>query len=371
MHVNMEDKELQEIYQGLNFNDISFETFLKVNYLYEYASLIVPQNEIDKFHNLFKKFMGKFLSTKKEKDILDDLKVIRDHNQSTMIYFDYLIKTGREELLSDNSIDYMMRAHLIPMYYVLYNERIVKKHEIALKKILLEDETGIEYWTNQFDFDKDDKYKYYLPKLTNDEMDYMICRYINSQYRNPNHLYALQTHKNTKDSYIITPERFMDIEKAYKDCFNDSNIVSYKTNGPEIEMGLADDLGDIPFYYGWSENHIKYVSSKSFIDKNVDYDNYINILKYSLTLMDKFGRINGIYNSFNENELFLFENRPKTQYGGTIFKKTESMRNYHFMNIAKYLNSINHSIEGYLEYVVNNIFFSKYGISGFNIRVSL
>lgn len=111
------------------------------------------------------------------------------------------------------------------------------------------------------------------------------------------------------------------------------------------------------------------MSSKSFIDKNFSMDKFINILRYSIRLVDKMGRINGIFNPYNEDAMVLLENRTINQYGGTLFHDKEPIRNYHFMSLSRYLSNIGHSIERYLEYVVNDIFNSRYGIQGFKIDI--
>lgn len=365
----MDDKELESIYHSLNFNDMSFDTFINVYKLYDYSTLVISKDEIDYFNNSFNNYMRKYLSSKTEKEFLDDLRRIREKELNTFFYFDLLLKFGKFENVSEDCVDIIITEHLIPIYHMLYNKKFSKKYENVLKKRIFEEERGIEYWTEKYDFHKEDKYKYYLPKLSEDEIDFLIDKYLSSQFRNPNHLNALKTHKNNKDSYIIRSERFIDIEKAYDDCFNNPNIISHKTHGPEIEIGIAEDIDDIPFYEGWSNGHIRYVSSKSFIDKNLSSDRFINIIRYSLRLVDIMGRINGVFNPYNEDSIVLLENRTINQYGGIIFNNDEPKRNYHFMSVSGYLFNIGNSIEKYLENVVNNLFFTKYKINGFKISL--
>ena len=72
---------------------------------------------------------------------------------------------------------------------------------------------------------------------------------------------------------------------------------------------------------------------------------------------------------YNEDAMVLLENRTINQYGGMLFLEEEPKRNYHFMSVFSYLFNIGHSIERYLEYVVNDIFNSKYIIQGFKISL--
>ncbi len=366
----MDDKVLRTLYQNIDFSFISKDTFINSYKIYDHEYFVLSKEETESFNNLFQKFMFKYIGLKKEyQQIIDDLQVLKEEKLSSFTYVDYLLKTKSVELLDDNATKYIIDNHLIPLYYLLYNKEFSKTHEKLFKQLLMNTENGIEFWTNQYDFPKEDKYKYYLPKLNDEEIDELIEKYIKSQYRNPNHLMALMTHKNNKDSYIIKPERFVDLEKAYKECFNDSHMISHKTRGPEIEIGIAEDVGDIPFYEGWHSNHIRYVSSKSFIDKNCSMDKFINILRYSIRLVDIMGRINGVFNPYIEDAMVLLENRTINQYGGMHFHKEEPKRNYHFMSVSGYLFNIGHSIERYLEYVVNDIFNSKYRIQGFKINL--
>ncbi len=264
----MDDKVLRTLYQNIDFSSVSKDTFINSYKIYDHEYFVLSKEETESFNNQFQKFMFKYIGLKIEyQQIIDDLQILKEEKLASFTYVDYLLKSKRVELLDDKATKYIIDKHLIPLYYLLYNKEFSKTHEKLFKQLLMNTENGIEFWTNQYDFPKEDKYKYYLPKLNEEEIDELIEKYIKSQYRNPNHLMALMTHKNNKDSYIIKPERFVDLEKAYKECFNDPHLISHKTRGPEIEIGITEDVGDIPFYEGWYNNHIRYVSSKSFIDK--------------------------------------------------------------------------------------------------------
>lgn len=60
----MDDKELESIYHSLNFNDMSFDTFINVYKLYDYSTLVISKDEIDYFNNSFNNYMRKYLSSK-------------------------------------------------------------------------------------------------------------------------------------------------------------------------------------------------------------------------------------------------------------------------------------------------------------------
>lgn len=245
----MDDKALRTLYQNIDFSFISKETFINSYKVYDDEYFVLSKEEIKSFNNQFQKFMFKYIGSKKEyQQIIDDLQILREEKLTPFIYVDYLLKTKSVELLDDNATKYIIDNHLIPFYYLLYNKEFSKTHEKLFKELLMNTENGIEFLTNQYDFPKEEKYNYYLPKLNDEEIDELIEKYIKSQYRHPNHLMALMTHKNNKDSYIIKPERFVDLEKAYKESFNDPHIITHETRGPEIEIGIAEDVGDIPFY---------------------------------------------------------------------------------------------------------------------------
>lgn len=368
----MQNKDLKNIYEKLDFSQITTDTFISACKVYDDLYFFLNKDEIEKFKANFNEFIYKYLYTKKDsEDVISDLKLLRENKiYSYTRYWDCVVSTDTLKLIDDTAFKYIIETHLIPLYYVLYNKNVSRKYEMVIRELLLNSIGGIEFYTNQYDFPKEDKYKYYLPKFSENEIDMLIEKYINSSIRNPNHLFALKNHKNNKDSYIIKPERFVDIEKAYDECFNDPNIITNKVDGPMIEIGLSEEIS-IPFYDGYYKGHKRFVSSKKFIDKNLELDNYINILIYSLNLLDEQGRIKSIYNPYNEDTSFILENRTINQYGGMYFNGEQRKINIHFSSVAQYLTNINHPIEEYLEYLVNDFFKNEYKIEGFHIDLKV
>ena len=179
----MENNEFKKIFQNLNFSDQSFDTFINAYKCY-YSTINISNDKIDTFNISFNNFMKIYLSSKTAKEILDDLRKIREKHINTLVYFDFLLKFNKFENFSEEYVDIIISEHLVPVYYMLYNKKFSKKYEKIIKKKIFEDERGIEYWTNQYDFPKDNKYRYYLPKITDDEIDALIVKYINSEFRN-------------------------------------------------------------------------------------------------------------------------------------------------------------------------------------------
>lgn len=364
----MDEKELRVIYQNIDYSIITKETFINA-YRVDCQKIFLSKDEQDEFNCKFKKFMFKYLnSISDSKQIITDLQQLRDEKMTAHTYVDFLLKSESVGFLDDNTTKQIIEMDLIPLSYLLYNEKFSKQHACLLKELIMNTENGIEYLVDQYDYSKDNKYKYYLPKLNEEEIDELIVKYLKSRYRNLNVLSALKVHKNNGNSYVIKPERFLAIEKACEDYVNNPDVFIYRERGPNLEVGIATDIEE-PFYYDWSNGHIKYVSSKSYIDSNLKYDNYEKILKYSLLLTDGTGRINGIFNPYNENAQAILENRTVTQYGDQQFKELENIRNLHFISVSGYLSNISCPIEKYLEYVVNDRFNKKYGANGFNLSL--
>lgn len=299
-------------------------------------------------------------------EILSFLQEIKLTEDITSFKFaDILFNCKRYESFMETTVEKIVVEDLIPLSDILKNQNFVKCFVQAIKRCLLSIDYAVTFWINKYDRGS----VYCLPKMDDSEIEILITNFISSEARNPADLSLLINHKNSRDSYVVSPPLRDKLRKAFDECLNDPSVVLFKVPDQKLEVGFDEQMIQ-PYFEGFQSNHYRMVSSLSFVDSHIDLSGLRYTLCYALRLFDDTDRMIDIYNPFLDSSLSAaFEHRTIEQYGGERFREREALKIDHFRVVGDHLQKINAPIESRLMEIVKSISTKSGNTCGFKISL--
>lgn len=357
---------VKRLSNGVDFNDRSPKNIL------EFIEIIMFGNDQNNIQ-LNEKQRNYLKGNKKIKEIRSAVtRFFQDCSSSDIYFFIQQICDGEYELvLHKNSfIKYFVANSIYKRinksdFLNLLRNGYLSLEELCLYKTLVEDlsvlfhnyiveNNLIDLIVKKYDSGKsDEKNELFLPVLSNEEINTLISNYLNSNKVNIGVLVRLRYHRNSKDSYSVSPENKERIIKIYdlkqKEEFNKATTIRFGIN-----ISLSDTQEQV--LTNTFENGIfKIFLSKKYLDSIQTPFQAISFVT-SLLLIDRNRLINGIYYSnVNASILDAITNTYKGRYGNDSYDFVESINVGVFAVIYEYLSSKNIFIEDGARAIVDDI----------------
>jgi len=258
-----------------------------------------------------------------------------------------------------------LKDRKIPIYYVLYHEKIVKKYDKELRNEMMKDiNNSAEIILKKYYINEEKYNKLKLPKaLSLEDKENLLIKYLDSKFANLNYVRIIAKIQSNKDSIVLSDKTKLKASKKIIELQN--NIFE---NGTKIKYTYNVSFNNDP----GEEKNEKYEDgkfvcsySKTWIEDNKnDFATLMNNFIYLFDFVDIDGRIE-LINKKHESGVFervMNLNLLRAYNSNSTFKHKNTLS---LMKINAYyeeLNKLGIRIEDIIEW-----FFDKYLKENFKI----
>lgn len=362
---HLSPKDLTKLHSVVKYED-------DIDCLSEQAKQVVASHK-EKI-NLSRKKLVEYFGHLSDNCFLSDVKQLKDEEGALAHdYIDALEEYSISIAIKPESILFILNNHIVPLYVLLYQEKISDHFKTTLKQYMMIAHETIELFVSEFDEKHTtSRRKYYIPKIfSNDDVDIIISKYLEYEYANYNILQCLVYHKNSKDTYFISPSTRTKIKKVFKKQQDDlMNNHSVQISDFEIRIDPNQDVAKL-YKQNGASTLISY--SGKWISENLDNNaTILNNLIYLFELVDNNFRFSslpskGPHSIFSE----LFEGKNKNEYGTLNFQNIDGMIQTSFFAYYEFLKRKGVSIENVYEWFSSSYINKEFGISGFDVLLPL
>ena len=357
-------KDLTKLYSIVKYeNDLVF--------LSEQAKQIVI-NHKEKIINSRKRLVEYFGYLSNEK-FLRDVQEIKDEEEALVhdyidAFEDYSIKINVQE----SSILFVLNNHIVPLYVLLYENKLAQYFKSALKEYMMTAHETIELFVSEYDekHDISPRRRYYIPDIfTDDDINKIIINYLKYEYANYNVLQCLVYHKNSKDTYFISPSTRTKIKRAFRKQ-QDDLMNNHSVQISDFELRIDPNQEEPKIY----KNDGKYTLisySGKWINDNLDNKaTILSNLIYIFEQVDNNFRFSslptkGAHSIFTE----LFEGKNKNEYGTLTFQNIDGVMQTSFLAYYEYLKRKGIFLESVYQWFSNDYLREEFDINGFEISL--
>ena len=371
-----------EFLDAVNFEKLSITDITKlynvvkyeqdIDYLPEQWKQIVISH-LEKIKEA-KKILVRHFNCLSNEQFLSDLKELKEAKGGLIhdyidAFEDYL---STIEIASD-SISTALNKHIIPLYVVLYQEKLSKYFKDVLKEYMMTAPETIELFVSEYDERHISNHrKYHIPKVFSDrDIDIIINNYLEYKFANYNVLQCLIYHKNSKDTYMISPPTRSRIKKLFKqqqdDLFKNNSV---QLSNYELRIDPEQEKSKI---YEHNFRHTLISYSGKWINENID-DNatLLNNLIYLFELVDSNFRYTSLPTKYSRSLLSaIFEGKNKDEYGTQDFESIDVLIQTSFVAYYQYLKKKNVSLEKIYEWFAGPYIKNEFKIRGFEISLPI
>lgn len=374
-------KESFEFLDSIDFNCLSAKDLTRLysvvkyendlDVLSEQAKQIII-NHKEKINTARRKLVEYFGHLSDEQFLLDVKEIKDEEGAMAHDYIDALEDYSISIEIQNNSILYILNNHIIPLYVLLYQKRLSAHFEMTLKEYMLIAHETIEMFVSEYDekHNISSRRRYHIPNIfTAEDIDKIILNYLEYEYANYNVLQCLVYHKNSKDTYFISPTTRTKIKKAFKkqqDDLMSNNAVQIS----DFELRIDPNQEEPKIYKQECEHSLISYSGKWINENLSNKATILNNLIYIFEQVDNNFRFSslptkGAHSIFSE----LFEGKNKNEYGTLTFQNIDGMMQTSFFAYYEYLRKKGVFLESIYEWFSNDYIKEEFGINGYEISL--
>lgn len=300
-----------------------------------------------------------------------DISILRKEKHIlTHDYLDAINEYFKFVSITFASIKNALDNHILPLYHLLYQRNICRAFEREIKEYILNNSNSIELFVSEYDenFLHGSRHHYSLPKLTEQEISLLIDNYLSNQFANFNTIKCLIYHKNSKDTYFISPFLKTKLKKRFKEM-EDELMNNHSVQISDYEIRI-DPSQDVPTIYKQEAGHTLLSYSGKWINENTDYPTLLNNLIYVFGLVDLDFRFGCLPRKNGDSMLTdIFESKNKDEYGNMIFNSIDGTLNTSFVAYYQYLERKGIHLETIFEWFSKDYLKSEFNLKGFEISL--
>ena len=374
-------KESFDFLDSVDFNCLSAKDLTKLYCVAKYendlellskqAKQIVINHE-EKIKKSRKKLVEYFGYLSDAQFLLDVKEIKNEEGALVHDYIDALEDNLVSIKIKTESILFVLNNHIIPLYVLLYQKKLSQHFKATLKEYMMAAHETIELFVSEYDENHDfsSRRKYNIPDVfTNEDIDKIILNYLEYEYANYNILKCLVYHKNSKDTYFISPSTRTRIKKVFKKQQDDlMNNHSVQISDFELRIDPSQEESKI---YRQEGGHTLISYSGKWINENLDNKaTILNNLIYIFEQVDnnfRFGSLptKSAHSIFND----LFEGKNKNEYGTLTFQNIDGVMQTSFFAYYEYLKKKGTLLENVYEWFSDDYIKNEFGVDGFEISL--
>jgi hypothetical protein len=259
------------------------------------------------------------------------------------------------------------------IYNILTNQSLVIYYDVSLRDFLLNYPLSAEILLSIYEEEKgsNDKDMFLPKKLTLEDKENIISKYLDSEVANFNYLKLIFNTRDKKDFNISDKTRLkakQQYEAKIKEIFNDRNnnllkhgihISFLEKSGKNKQVTVEDGV----YYFSYNLTYIKQNNDTLSL-----FHNFRKLFEY----LDEQARINLVS---KEKDLGIMERalgvHSKNEYRiGVSFNFLEMLSNAQMFNYDKVINSLGNTLENILRTIFISTFQEKYNFAS-NARISM
>lgn len=281
---------------------------------------------------------------------------------------DYSIEVNVEE----SSILFILNNQIVPLYVFLYQKKLTQYFKGVIKEYMMTAHETIELFVSEYDekHSVSSRRRYYIPNIfTNDDIDRIIIHYLEYEYANYNVLKCLVYHKNSKDTYLISPSTRTKIKKAFQKQQGDL-MNNHSVRISDFELRIDPNQEETKIYKKEGKYTLISYSGKWINENLYSKATILNNLIYIFEQVDNNFRFSslpkrGAHSIYNE----LFEAKNKNEYGTLIFQNIDDMMQTSFFAYYEYLKRKGIFLESVFQWFSNDYIREEFDIGGFEISL--
>lgn len=373
-NLHIVDEILQKFTSGDKIYDLNdvIELFNIKHYIDSGLKLKSWTSEkVAKYKAIVKEFIqiiGTYLNCISDSNIVEEyLKVDIKYRDDFWELFN-LFKVFKK--ISPEIFNNLLNLNEVSIYHVLKHQQIVKQYGSKIRGYLIQDIKTTKLILDKYEMKYTGKTNtIYLPtELTNDDIENIISKYIDSPQPHINFLEVIQYFKNSKELTISDRIKL----KAKKRIMEEKDKLFKEGTG--IQMGTGVSFSETQEEYRVFEandQEWRFTYSCKWIQENIDYNTLLNNFIYLFELVDKQMRITFVHkmNEMGVLEEHLFVRSKHAYPCGTVFQQKNILA---FLQITAYYRELkrnNIRLEEIFEWFFKVYLKDEFGISGFTIKM--